>query len=153
MLELRITYPSREEEEEVASRTTSDSMAEVEPVLSASEILELQGLVRRVPAPPSLVRLAVRLCRSSRPESEEAPDFVRRWVSWGAGPRATQHLVLAAKARAALSGRPMPHYDDVRAAALPVLRHRLVTNFQAEAEGQSPENVLQRLLDLSQDWI
>ena len=152
MLELRITYPSREEEEEVARRTTSASTAEVQPVLSAAELLELQGLARRVPAPPSLVQLAVRLCRATRPEAEEAPDFIRAWVSWGAGPRATQHLVLAAKARAALAGRPMPHYDDVRAAALPVLRHRIVTNFQAEADGQSPEDIARRLLELSREW-
>ncbi len=152
MLEARITYPSRAEEEEVASRTTSDRVERVEAVLSAAEILEFQSLVRRVPAPPSLIRLAVRLCRSSRPEDEEAPDFIRSWVNWGVGPRATQHLVLAAKARAALAGRAMPNYEDVRAIALPVLRHRIVTNFEADADGQTAEDILRQLLDLSQDW-
>jgi len=152
MLEARITYPSQAEEEEVASRTTTDQVEPVEAVLSAVEILEFQGLVRRVPVPPSLIALAVRLCRSSRPEAEEAPDFVRRWVNWGVGPRATQHLVLAAKARAALAGRAMPNYEDMTAVAIPVLRHRIVTNFEAEADGQTAEDILRQLLDLSQDW-
>jgi MoxR-like ATPase len=152
MLEARITYPSQPEEEEVASRTTADTMEEVEPVVSAAEILEFQGLVRRVPVPPSTIRLAVRLCRASRPEAEEAPDFIRRWVNWGVGPRGTQHLVLAAKARAALDGRAMPNYDDLRTIALPVLRHRIVTNFEAEADGQTAEDILRRLLDLSREW-
>jgi len=153
MLEARITYPSPEEEEEVAGRTTSDQLEEVEPVLSGAELLEFQRLVRRVPVPPSLVRLAVQLCRASRPEAEEAPDFIRRWVNWGVGPRGTQHLVLAAKARAALDGRAMPDYEDVHAVALPALRHRMVTNFEAEADGQSAEDIIRRLLDLSQEWI
>jgi MoxR-like ATPase len=108
--------------------------------------------VRRVPAPASLIQMAVRLCRSTRPETEDAPDFIRRWVNWGVGPRATQHLVLAAKARAALDGRPMPNYEDVHAVALPVLRHRLVTNFEAEADGQTSEDILRKLLDISEDW-
>ncbi|MGD8869688.1 MAG: AAA family ATPase [Gemmatimonadales bacterium] len=153
MLEARITYPSQTEEEEVATRTTTDQVDAIEPVLSAGDILEFQSLVRRVPAPPSLIRLAVRLCRASRPEAEEAPDFVRRWVNWGVGPRGTQHLVLAAKARAALAGRAMPHYEDVREIAVPVLRHRIVTNFEAEADGQTTEDILRQLLELSQDWI
>ena len=153
MLEARITYPTQAEEEEVATRTTTDRMEEVQPVLSAVEIEEFQGLVRRVPVPPSLIKLAVRICRASRPEADEAPDFIRRWVSWGVGPRGTQHLVLATKARAALDGRPMPDYEDVRAVALPVLRHRVVTNFEAEADGQTPEDILRQLLDLSQEWI
>jgi MoxR-like ATPase len=152
MLEARITYPSQQEEEEVASRTTTDQMELVVPVMSAAEILEFQGLVRRVPVAPSLIKLAVRLCRASRPEADEAPDFIRRWVNWGVGPRGTQHLVLAAKARAALDGRPTPDYEDVRAVAVPVLRHRLVTNFEAEADGQAPEDVLRQLLELSQEW-
>jgi MoxR-like ATPase len=152
MLEARITYPSPAEEEEVAGRTTTDLMEEVEPVLSAAEILEFQGLVRRVPVPPSLIRLAVRLCRASRPEAEEAPDFIRRWVNWGVGPRGTQHLVLAAKARAALDGRAMPDYEDVRGVALPVLRHRVVTNFEAEADGQTAEDIIGQLLELSEEW-
>ncbi len=152
MLEARITYPSRTEEQEVASLTTTDRIPEITPVVSAAEILEFQNLARRVPAAPSLIELAVRLCRASRPGDDGAPDFIDRWVNWGVGPRGTQHLVLAAKARAALDGRPMPDYDDIRAVALPVLRHRLVTNFEAEADGQTSEDILRQLLDLSQEW-
>ncbi len=153
MLEARITYPSVAEEEEVASRTTTDRMEMVQPVMTAAEILEFQGLVRRVPVAPSVTQLAVRLCRASRPEGEEAPEFVRRWVNWGVGPRATQHLVLAAKARAALDGRAMPNFEDIQSVALPVLRHRLVTNFEAEADGQTAEDILRQLLDVSQEWM
>ncbi len=152
MLEARITYPSRTEEEEVASRTTTDLVDKIEPVMSASEMLEFQGLVRRVPVPPSMIRLAVSLCRASRPEAEESPDFIRRWVNWGVGPRGTQHLVLAAKARAALDGRAMPNFEDIQAVALPVLRHRLVTNFEAEADGQTAEDIVRQLLDLTHEW-
>ena len=153
MMELLITYPSPEEEEEVASRTTTDHIEEVQPVVSASEIVDFQGLVRRVPVPPSLIQLAVRLCRATRPETDEAPDFIRRWVNWGVGPRGTQHLVLATKARAALDGRAMPNYEDVHAVALPVLRHRLVTNFEAEADGQTAEGILKQLLELNDEWV
>ncbi len=153
MLELRITYPSRSEEEEVASRTTADYTEDLEAALSADEILEFQGLVRRVPAPPSLVSYAVRLCRATRPNAEDSPDFVRNWVNWGAGPRATQHLVMVAKSRAVLDGRAMPNFEDVRAAVLPVLRHRLVMSFQAEADGQTSEDVLSKLLEVSEEWI
>ena len=153
MLDLRIDYPSMSEEEEVATRTTAEELEDVKAVLTAEEILQYQGLVRRVPAPPSMIRLAVRMCRASRPDGEEAPDFVKRWVNWGVGPRGTQHLVLAAKARAALDGRAMANYEDIQAVALPVLRHRVVTNFQAEADGQSSEDVVRRLLELSEEWI
>jgi MoxR-like ATPase len=152
MFELRVDYPSREEEERIAAWTTADDEPRVEAVLRGEEILELQHLVRRVPAAPSVVALAVRLCRATRPGGAEAPEFVRRWVRWGAGPRAAQHLVLAAKARAALDGRAAPDFDDVRAVALPVLRHRVLTTFQAEAEGETAETVVRRLLDESQRW-
>jgi MoxR-like ATPase len=152
MLELRVGYPSRQEEEEVAARTTTDALETIRPVLEASEILELQHLVRRVPVAPSVIAGAVRLCRATRPEDPESPDYVQRWVRWGAGPRATQHWVLAAKARAALDGRATPNHDDVRAAALPVLRHRVLTNFQAEAEGETAESVVRRLVEESRSW-
>ncbi|MBI4512653.1 MAG: MoxR family ATPase [Gemmatimonadetes bacterium] len=152
MLELRIGYPSHDEEQQIAALTTADTEEEIRPVLRAAEILELQHLVRRVPAAPSVIALAVRLTRATRPESEESSEYVRRWVRWGAGPRATQHLVLAAKARAALDGRPAPNYEDVRAAAVPVLRHRIITNFQAEAEGETAETVVRRLIHESRQW-
>jgi MoxR-like ATPase len=152
MLELQIGYPTREEEERVAMETTGAGSVTIDAVLSGADLLELQGLVRRVPAPPSLVRYAVRLARSTRPEDEATPDLIRRYVSWGAGPRASQYLVLGAKARAAMEGRGVPSYDDVRAVAPAVLRHRVVTNFQAEADGRSPGDIVEELLQLSRKW-
>jgi MoxR-like ATPase len=142
MFELRIQYPSREEEERVVMTTTGDDTATISPVLGAEELLALQHLVRRLPAPPTVVKYAVQLARSTRPDAEEATADVRKYASWGAGPRASQYLVLGAKARAAMDGRTVPDVDDVRAVALPVLRHRLVLNFQAEAEGLSPERLI-----------
>jgi MoxR-like ATPase len=151
MLELPIYYPSREEEEEVAMRTTGEEEPAVEPVLSAAELIDLQRLVRRVPAPPSLVSFAVRLARSTRPSAEASPVSMR-YVSWGAGPRASQFLVLGAKARAASRGSPIPSYDDVRAVAPAVLAHRLVLNFEAEADGRATRDVIRELLQESEGW-
>ena len=142
MFELRVAYPSRDEEEQIVSATTGDTEVRITPVLTADELVALQHLVRRLPAPPTLVRYAVALARSTRPGADEATPEVRRFVSWGAGPRASQYLVLGAKARAAMDGRPVPDLDDVRAVALPVLRHRVVVNFQGEAEGVSPERLI-----------
>ncbi|HUF29798.1 MAG TPA: MoxR family ATPase [Gemmatimonadaceae bacterium] len=142
MFELRIQYPTREEEEQVVMTTTGDETQEISPVLSAEELLALQHLVRRLPAPPTVVKYAVHLARSTRPDSEEATAEVRKYASWGAGPRASQYLVLGAKARAAMDGRTVPDVDDVRAIALPVLRHRVVLNFQGEAEGMNPERLI-----------
>ena len=152
MLELRIGYPSRAEEEQVAMQTTGSVEPVVRPVLGAAELVALQKLVRRVPAPPSLVSYAVRLVRATRPDDEAAPDITRRYVSWGAGPRASQYLVLGAKARAALSGRGMPDLEDVRAIAPAVLRHRVVSSFQAEADARSAADIVDELIQLSRKW-
>jgi MoxR-like ATPase len=152
MLELRIGYPTREEEERVAQQTTGEAMAGVNQVLGGAELIDLQRLVRRVPAPPSLVSYAVRLARSTRPEDADAPELARRYIGWGAGPRASQFLVLGAKARAALHGRGVPHLDDVRSVAPSVLRHRVVPSFQAEADGRTAEDLVAELLELSRKW-
>jgi MoxR-like ATPase len=151
MLELRIGYPTVEEEERVAMETTGADVPEVHRVLDAAELLELQRLVRRVPAAPSLVKYCVRLARATRPDAD-APELTRRYVSWGAGPRASQYLVLGAKARAAMSGRGVPNFDDVRAVAPSVLRHRVVTSFQAEADGRSASDLVEELIELSRKW-
>ena len=135
MVQLTVGYPSREEEERIVAETTTDTQATVTPVLSEVQLLELLHLVRRLPAAPSVVKYAVALARATRPDAPEAPPEVKKYVSWGAGPRASQYLILGAKARAAMDGRPMPDLDDVSAMALPVLGHRIVPNFQAEAEG------------------
>jgi MoxR-like ATPase len=135
MVQLTVGYPSREEEERIVTETTTDDLVEVTPVLTAAQLSELLHLVRRLPAAPSVVSYAVKLARSTRPDSPEAPPNIKKYVSWGAGPRASQYLILGAKARAAMDGRAMPDLDDVQAMALPVLGHRVVVNFQAEAEG------------------
>jgi MoxR-like ATPase len=152
MFELRIGYPDRQEEERVAMETTGAPREEVQTVLSGAELCALQSLVRRVPAPPSLVGRAVRLVRSTRPEDDEAPAVTRELVSWGAGPRASQYLVLGAKARAAMDGRGVPDFEDVRAVAPWVLRHRVVPNFQAEAEGRTAESIVGELIERSREW-
>ncbi len=151
MMELPIYYPSREEEEEVAMRTTGEGQVEIHPVVNARELIELQHLVRRIPAPPSLVSFAVRLARATRP-GDEAAAVARRYVSWGAGPRASQYLVLGAKARAASRGEAIPSYEDVRAIAPAVLAHRMVLNFEAEADGRRRRDVISELLQESQGW-
>ena len=146
MFELRVGYPSKEEEERIVETTTSDLTAQLQTVLTAEDVLALQHLVRRVPVPKALVRAAVTLARMTRPDDAEAPAFIKEYVAWGAGPRASQYLVLGAKARAALDGRPMPDYDDLRSVASSVLNHRLVINFTAEAAGRSAADIVDQLL-------
>ncbi len=143
MFELKVGYPTREEEEQIVQSTTGDTQGTVTPVLDGAELLSLQRLVRRLPAPPTLVRYAVRLARSTRPDDPDATARVKQYVSWGAGPRASQYLVLGAKARAAMDGRAMPDIDDVRSVAQAVLRHRMVPNFQAEADGVRIESLIE----------
>ncbi len=146
MMEIRIVYPSFEEETSIAALTTGATVEKIRPVLSADELMAFQGLVRRIPAPPSLVEASVRLARSTRPTDADAPEFIRHMVVWGAGPRASQYLVLAAKARAALDGRPIPDLDDVRIVAPDVLRHRVVPGFEAEAAGRSADDLIDELV-------
>jgi MoxR-like ATPase len=125
--------------------TTSDRAVEVKPVLTGVQLSELLHLVRRLPAAPSIVSYAVKLARSTRPDSPESSPMVKKYVSWGAGPRASQYLILGAKARAAMDGRAMPDLEDVQAMAAPVLAHRIVLNFQADAEGVSTKSIIDGL--------
>ncbi|MHB2025776.1 MAG: AAA family ATPase [Elusimicrobiota bacterium] len=145
-LQILMDYPSREEERRIVRETTGARNVALEKVLSAEEVTELQGLTRRVPAAESAVNLAVELARATRPGGENPRPTATQWVSWGAGPRAAQSLILGAKARAILSGRFAAGKDDVLAVAKPVLRHRLVLNFQAEAEGLKPDSIIERLI-------
>jgi MoxR-like ATPase len=142
MMQLIVGYPTREEEERIVTATTGDLDVEIKPMLNAQQLMDLQRLVRRLPAPPSVVSYAVRLARSTRPDAEESTALVKKYVSWGAGPRASQYLILGAKARAAMDGRAVPDLEDVNAMAVPVLSHRVVVNFQAEAEGMSPAKLV-----------
>ena len=143
MFELTVGYPSRDEEVAIVTSTTGATEGVITPVLGGERLQAMQQLVRRLPAPPSLVDYAVQLARTTRPDDPGASARVRQYVSWGAGPRASQYLVLGAKARAALDGRAIPDLDDVRSVARGVLRHRLVLNFQAEADGVSADSLLE----------
>ncbi len=145
MVQLTVGYPSREEEERIVLETTSDRAVTVQPVLTGVQLSELLHLVRRLPAAPSIVSYAVKLARSTRPDGVESSPMVKKYVSWGAGPRASQYLILGAKARAAMDGRAMPDMEDVAAMAEPVLGHRIVLNFQAEAEGITSSAVVRSL--------
>ncbi len=146
MLELRLGYPSRAEEETIVMQTTGMHLAEVKPVLDANALAAMQALVRRIPVSQPLIAAAVMLARMTRPNESEAPAMIREYVEWGAGPRASQYLVLGAKARAAMDGRPQADLDDVRAVATAVLRHRVMTNFAAEAADRSSEDVVKELV-------
>jgi MoxR-like ATPase len=146
MFHIRVDYPSEEEELLIIKQTTAESLATVSRTLDAARILALAQVVRRVPVADHVARYALSLARRSRPGQPDTPAFVRDYVQWGAGPRAGQYLVLGAKARAALDGRTHAELDDVRAVALPVLRHRLKTNFNADAEGVTAEELIRRLL-------
>jgi MoxR-like ATPase len=146
MLELRVGYPSRTEEEAIVEQTTGAARGALQPVLDAQSVLAMQALVRRIPVSRGLIRAAVTLARMTRPPDPQAPAFIREYVDWGAGPRASQYLVLGAKARAAISGRPMADLDDVRTVAPSVLRHRLVTNFAAEAADRTGDDLVRELI-------
>ena len=147
MFDLHIDYPTENEENEIVRTTTADVEPDLEIVLTAEDIIALQSLARRVPVSDHVVSYAVQLVRKTRPGREEAPDYIKQWVTWGAGPRASQYLIIGAKTRAILDGRPTPEVDDVRAIAAPVLRHRLVTSFSAAAEGVTSLDIVNRLLE------
>ena len=146
MLNIIIQYPSREEEIEIMRRTTTEETAEARLVMDAAEILQVQQIVRRVPVSDHVLEYVADLARGSRPNSENTFQFIRDWVEWGAGPRAAQYLVLGAKARAVIAGRFNVSCADVRAVALPVLRHRIITNFNADSQGVSVDDVVAKLL-------
>ena len=147
MFSIYIDYPSEADEETIAKVTTRRREVELKKVLDAAEILELQQVVRDLPISDHVVKYATRLARSTRPADKRAPDFIKKWIHCGAGPRATQYLVVAAKARAVVDGRLLVSCDDVRAAARPVLRHRMFTNFTADSEGVDTDKIVQKLLE------
>ncbi len=146
MLSIDVGYPSEAEEIEIVERTIGELGPEPEPVLDRETLLALQALVRRLPASDAVTRYAVRLARATRP-GPDAPDVVRQYVQWGAGPRASQYLALGARVRAALDGRLNPDLDDVRRVAPSVLGHRVIPNFAAEAEGLRAAELVRRLID------
>jgi len=146
MLSINIGYPTRNEEREIVMSTTQTVPREVRPVLHGQDILWIQQLVRQVPASRHMVDYAVDLARATRPKEPPSPEFIKNWLAWGAGPRAAQYMILGAKARAILQGRFAVSADDIRAMAYPVLRHRLFTNFNADAEGIDVDQVIEKIL-------
>ena len=146
MFMVRVEYPTFEEEREIVRITTQAETPALEPVLSGAEILRLQDLVRRVPIADHVLDYALTLARRTRPVEKDAPAFVREGVTWGAGPRASQFLVIGGKARAILAGRPYVAIEDIVAVARPVLRHRIIPNFSAQAEGITTDAIVDRLL-------
>ena len=147
MFNLNIEYPSTEDEVSIVRETTTPEIQSLNAVITKSEIATYQDLVRRVPVADNVVEYAVKLVGATRPNSSTAPDFIQQSVDWGAGPRASQYLVLGAKAKAILDGRPSPNINDIQSLTLPILRHRVLPNFNAEAEGLKVEDILTRLLD------
>jgi MoxR-like ATPase len=143
---VRVDYPSDEEEERIMRLGSSDVQPSVSKILHGEDILRLQHIVRRVPVADHLFAYAKRLTRMSRPGTPEAPDFVNKWLTWGAGPRASLNLILAAKAHAVLRGQHHVSADDIAAVAAPILRHRLIPNFTAQSEGVSVEDIIRRIL-------
>ncbi len=149
MFNLKIGYPSFEEEITIVNTTTSGITKAPGKVVSHEDLVSYQDLITQIPVAENVVNYAVGLVRSSRPNEANPPEFISKWVEWGAGPRASQYLILGAKAKAALDGRTTPDISDVTAMVKPVMRHRIITNFNAEAEGISRDNILDQLIEIS----
>jgi MoxR-like ATPase len=147
MFHLQLDYPSYDEEMDIVSRTTVSSQVSVQPILSAEEIISYQKLIREVSVPQQVLENAVKLVGMTRPNSALAPDFVNQYLSWGAGPRASQYLILGGKTRALSRGRFNVTDEDIQALSIPVLRHRVVTNYTAEAEGVDVTSIIKRICD------
>ena len=146
MFNIWVDYPTLEEEIDVVKRTTTNYTSEVRSIISAEEILFFQDLVRRIPVTDNLLEYAVKLVNKTRPNQENTPELVQKYLSWGAGPRASQYLIIGAKCHALVHGKFSPDIEDVKAIAIAVLRHRIVRNYKAEAEGYSVEKIIQELL-------
>jgi len=146
MFNLWLDYPSFTDEMKIAESTTSEYKPTLNKVINAKEIINFQDLVRKVPIAENVIKFAVEIVSRTRPTNNNSPEFIKHWISWGAGPRASQYLLLAAKTRAITQGRFTPNIDDIKSAMIPVLRHRIITNFNAEAEGISSIEVIKKLI-------
>jgi MoxR-like ATPase len=147
MFKINVDYPSLEEELQIAETTTSGEPVQLEPLLDRSVIVNLQRIVRKVLVARPVTAYAVKLARATRPRSADAPDFIKKYLTWGAGPRACQAMLLGAKALALLDGRVNVSTEDIRYVARPVLRHRLATSFRAESDGVGPDQVVEKLFE------
>ncbi len=146
MFAIKLEYPTFEEEVQVVKQTTSDVKSVIEPLFSAQEIIDFQHLIRRIPVADNVIEYAVALVGKTRPDSALSNDFVKNYLDWGAGPRASQNLILAAKAHAAFNGKFSPDIEDVKAVAIGILRHRIIKNYKADAEGITEEMIIDKLL-------
>jgi MoxR-like ATPase len=146
MFAIKLEYPTFEEEVQVVKQTTSDLKSVVDPLFSAQEIIDFQDLIRRIPVADNVIEYAVALVGKTRPDSVLSNDFVKNYLDWGAGPRASQNLILAAKAHAAFNGKFSPDIEDVKAVAIGILRHRIIKNYKADAEGITEEMIINKLL-------
>ena len=146
MFNILIDYPSQEDEISIVHSSTAGNSPELKKVISKDDIITLQKLISRIPVADNVVEYAVNLVTSTRP-GKSSKEYINEWIDWGAGPRASQYLIMGAKARAALDGRPTPNIEDVKSLAIPVLRHRLIPNFNAEAEGMKVDDIISKLLD------
>jgi MoxR-like ATPase len=147
MFFIHVNYPTLEEERRIARETTGFNLPQVNHVVSGEEVMKFQELVMRIPVPEHIYDTVVDLVRKSRPRVDDAPDYINRYVSWGAGPRAVQYIIKGAKAHAVLHGNYLVGMEDVEAVAYPVLNHRILTNFQAQSEGITSTDIITRLLD------
>lgn len=145
MFAIKLDYPTFAEEVQVVKTTTTDFTADVKPLLSAEEIINFQNVIRKIPVADNVIEYAVTLVSKTRPDNDLAPDFVKQYIDWGAGPRASQNLILAAKTQAALKGKFSPDIEEVQEVAFGILRHRIVKNYKADAEGISEEDVIKKL--------
>jgi len=148
MFQINVDYPAFEEEVQIVKGTTDGSVRKVSEVLNGQQMLDFQSLVRKIPVTDSVFEYAVRVVSRSRPEDPNAPDWVKKYISWGAGPRAGQFLILGAKAVAAVNGKFAPDEAEVRKVAIPILRHRIVLNYEAEAASLKVEDLIERLLNI-----
>ena len=147
MFNLNIDYPSEKDEILIVRSTTTTEKSSLNPVMNKEDLISFQKLIRKIPISDNVVEHVVKLVSATRPQSKTSPDFIKQSIDWGAGPRASQYLVLGAKAKAALDGNPTPSIDDVNSLVLPVLRHRVLPNFNAEAEGLKIEDILNQLIN------
>ncbi len=147
MFNLWLDYPSFNEEVKIVQSTTSEYLPELSKVINAEELIGFQNLVRKVPVAENVIEYAVTIVNKTRPNGTTAPQYVKNWINWGAGPRASQYLIMAAKTKAVIEGRFTPNIDDVKFAMIPTLRHRIITNFSAEADGINSVEVIKRLLE------
>jgi MoxR-like ATPase len=146
MFAIKLDYPTFEEEVQVVKQTTSDVRSEIQPLFTAQEIIDFQHLIRRIPVTDNVIEYAVTLVSKTRPDSLLSNEFVKNYLDWGAGPRASQNLILAAKAHAAFNGKFSPDIEDVKAVAIGILRHRIIKNYKADAEGITEEQIIDQLL-------